>query len=147
MKRRKFIGLLTAGAGLAAFGGYVFFEKFETIVRKIIIKDTLSLNVSVAEIDKYLAAARRNKHLISNLPLSNQQLLKWHYYLDSSWLTLPYNTKNTVDRSKIVGDFLLSTNFFANKMDASKPIMFISIYDPYQKPCSNPFSNLFYPQV
>lgn len=132
---------------MAATGGYIFFEKFESLVRKIIIKDTSSLKVSFEEIDKYLDAARRNKHLISDMPLSNQQLLKWHYYLDNSWFALPYNNKNNVDRSKIVGDFLLSTDFFTNKMDISKPVKFTAVYDPYQKPCCNPFSNIFYPNT
>lgn len=146
MKRRNFIVLLASGLGVTIAGGYVFFEKFEKIVRKILIKDTSTLQVSIEEIDKYLLASREKRNLMLNLPLNNQQLLKWHYYLDSSWFNLPYKTKNTIDRSKIVGDFLLSTDFFINKMDTSKPVKFIGIYDPYQKPCCNPFSDLYYPE-
>lgn len=145
MKRRNFIWLLAAGAGVAAAGGYIFFEKFEALVRKIIIRDTSSLRVSVEEIDKYLAAVKENKHLINSIPFANQQLVKWHYYLDQAWFTLPYYTKSKVDRSKIVGDFLLSTDFFTNKMDPKRQVKFVGIYDPYHKPCANPFSNLFYP--
>ncbi|HTN07993.1 hypothetical protein [Agriterribacter sp.] len=147
MKRRNFIWLLTAGAGGVAAGGYVFFENFESLVRKILIKDTSSLNISAAEIDKYLLASRKNKSLVNGLPFPNQQLLKWHYYLDNPLFSLPYNTKYTVDRSRIVGDFLLATDFFNNKMDTKKPVKYIDVYDPYQKPCSNPFSNLFYPDA
>lgn len=147
MKRRNFIWLLTAGAAGAAAGGYVFFEKFEDLARKIIIKDTSSLTISTEEIDKYLVASRKNKNLVNGLPFSNQQLLKWHYYLDNPLFSLPYNTKYKIDRSRIVGDFLLSTDFFTNKMDIKRPVKYIEVYDPYQRPCSNPFSNLFYPNT
>lgn len=147
MRRRKFIGLILAGLGGIAAGSYVFFEKFEKVARKILIKDTSSLLVPVEEIDKYLLASRRKRNQVNKLPLSNQQLLKWHYYLDNSWFTLPYKTKNSLDRSRIVADFLLSTNFFTNKMDGTKPVKFVGIYDPYERPCSNPFSNLFYPET
>lgn len=147
MKRRNFIWLFTVSAGGVAAGGYVFFEKFESLARKIIIKDTSSLNISTEEIDKYLLASRKNKNLVNGLPFPNQQLLKWHYYLDNPLFSLPYNTKYTIDRSRIVGDFLISTDFFINKMDPQKPVKYTGIYDPYQRPCSNPFSNLFYPDA
>ena len=147
MKRRNFIGVLTTGTAGVAAGGYIFFEKFERLVRKIIIEDTSSLNISIEEIDKYLLASEKNKSLVNGLPFPNQQLLKWHYYLDNPLFSLPYYTKYTVDRSRIVGDFLLSTDFFINKMDPQKPVKYTTIYDPYQKPCSNPFSNLFYPDA
>lgn len=147
MKRRNFIWLLTIGAGGIAAGGYIYTRKFDALIRKILIKDTASLNIAVEEIDKYLMASKKHKHLINTLPFSNQQLLKWHYYLDNSLFTLPYKTKSTIDRSRIVGDFLLSTDFFINKMDVTKPVKYIGIYDPYHKPCSNPFSNLFYPNA
>ncbi len=147
MRRRSFIGLWVAGIGGIAAGGYVFFEKFENVARKILIKDTSSLLVPLEEIDKYLLASRRKRNIVSRLPFGNQQLLKWHYYLDNSWFSLPYKTKNSIDRSKIVGDFLLSTDFFTNKMDITKPVAFVKIYDPYESPCSNPFSNLYYPET
>ncbi|WP_152267915.1 hypothetical protein [Agriterribacter humi] len=147
MKRRNFIWLLTTGAAGVAAGGYIFFENFEVLVRKIIIKDTSSLSISTEEIDKYLLASRENKSLVNALPFSNQQLLKWHYHFDNPLFSLPYNTKYEIDRSRIVGNFLLSTDFFINKMDATTPVKYIGIYDPYQKPCSNPFSNLFYPDA
>jgi hypothetical protein len=147
MRRRNFIWLLATGAAGVAAGGYIFFENFEVLVRKVIIKDTSSLNISIEEIDKYLLASRKNKSLVSGLPFSNQQLLKWHYHLDNPLFSLPYTTKYKIDRSRIVGDFLLSTDFFINKMDPKKPVKYVNVYDPYQKPCSNPFSNLFYPDV
>ena len=71
MKRRNFIWLLTTGAAGVAAGGYIFFENFEVLVRKIIIKDTSSLSISTEEIDKYLLASRENKSLVNALPFSN----------------------------------------------------------------------------
>lgn len=53
------------------------------------------------------------------------------------------------DKSSLVGDlankYLLSTDFFRNRMDETKIIRYIGLYNPYQIPCSNPFSNIYYP--
>ena len=67
--------------------------------------------------------------------------------MDNGLFTLPYTVNYNAYRNKIVLIFLLSTNFFVNRMDESKPVYFTSVYDPYQIPCSNPFSNLFYPEA
>jgi len=48
--------------------------------------------------------------------------------------------------SELIKSFLLSTDFFMNKMDVSKPLKYTGIYSPYKKPCSNPFSFFYYPQ-
>lgn len=147
MKRRKFIGSLSLGAAGFIAGGYIFFEKFESLARKIIIADTSSLNVSSTEIDKFFADVAKSRNAINSFPSSNQQLIKWHYHMDNSLFNLPYYSKYMQYRSKIVGFFLLSTDFFINKMDPAKPVKYRALYDPYQIPCSNPFSSTFYPDV
>lgn len=41
--------------------------------------------------------------------------------------------------------YLLSTDFFSNNMDESKPLKYVSLYSPHLKPCANPFSFIHYP--
>jgi hypothetical protein len=47
--------------------------------------------------------------------------------------------------SMITQEYLLSTDFFRNKMDESRIVKYIGFYNPYQMPCTNPFSSTFYP--
>ncbi len=47
---------------------------------------------------------------------------------------------------ELTDTYLLSTDFFRNKMDESKLVTYTgTIYNPYKTPCSHPFSNLYYP--
>ncbi|MFT3700825.1 MAG: hypothetical protein QM802_00520 [Agriterribacter sp.] len=147
MRRRNFIALATlATAGIAA-GSYIVFENFDKFARKVIIKDTASLKIAPAEIDKFLAVAAKKKVWDDLFPFHHKQLIKWHYYINNGLFTLPYRANYNAYRNKIVMTFLLSSNFFANKMDESKPVAFTELYDPYLIPCSNPFSNIYYPQI
>lgn len=145
MKRRTFLLGAGIGAVTAGIGGFIYFEGFEKTVRKIIEKDTNTLKINKEEIDKFMVAARENKFWKRTYSFAHQQMIKWHYYIDNSAFTLPYPRNYEFYRGRIVAAFLLSTDFFENKMDASKPVRFTAFYDPYVRPCSNPFSNIFYP--
>ncbi|MDM8568602.1 hypothetical protein QUF50_03630 [Thiotrichales bacterium HSG1] len=41
---------------------------------------------------------------------------------------------------KIITDFLLSSNFFREGADETKPVKYLFYYDPYQAPCQNPLA-------
>lgn len=142
MKRRDFIGIAAIGSFGIAVGSGIFFSDFEKLVRKIIINDTLPLGINSAEVDKFLIAAR-NGNIWSMFSGAKKELIKWSFYLENKIFTLPYHTKYKIYRSQIVGLFLLSTNYFQDKMQSSN-IYFTHIYNPYFTPCSNPFSNLYY---
>jgi hypothetical protein len=145
ISRRVFISLGLLGSTGAIFGGFVFFESFENLARKIILKDTSSLSIDPGEYEKFFKDVAKTKKWDSVFPHQNQQLLKWHYYLDNLIFTLPYRTSYKNNRSRLVGTFLLSTDFFTHKMDEKRPIRYNVLFDPYLYPCSNPFSNNFYP--
>lgn len=147
MKRRNFIGLLAIGTAGIAAGGYIYFENFDGFAKRIIKKDTASLKIAPEEFDKFFKDAAKTKLWNKMFPSAHKQLLKWHYYINNGLFTLPYVANYNAYRSKIVGAFLLSTDFFHNKMDESKSVKYIALYDPYLIPCSNPFSSTFYPQV
>lgn len=139
--------MVTLGTAGVLTGSYIFLENFEKFARKIIVKDTASLKVDPVEIDKFMVAAAKKNVWNELFPFHHKQLLKWHYYINNGMFTLPYRANYNDYRNKIVMTFLLSTNFFMNKMDESKKVHFTDLYDPYQIPCSNPFSNIFYPEV
>ena len=40
----------------------------------------------------------------------------------------------------MVSSFLLSSDFFQNKMDEKRPIRYVGLYDPYRRPCAHPFT-------
>jgi hypothetical protein len=44
----------------------------------------------------------------------------------------------------IVSTYLLSTDFFQNGMDESKPVRYVGFYTPYLRPCAHPFSHAQY---
>lgn len=147
MKRKTFIGLAAVAAVGAAAGGYVFFEKFDDVARKIILKDTATLKIEKEELEKFFAAVKKNRTWDTLFSNAHKHLVKWHYYVDNGLFELPYATNYKVYRSKIVGTFLLSTDFFRNKMNASLPVKYVALFDPYKQPCSSPFSNLYYPEM
>jgi hypothetical protein len=69
-----------------------------------------------------------------------------HYFKTRMYYALGFDSK----QSKLVNHFadvyLRSTDFFYNKMDESKPVRYLGLYNPYKRPCANPFSNIYYPQ-
>jgi len=148
MKRRRFLGVGIVSAVGIAIGSYISFSSFEELIKGIIGEDTKSLHISEKVVDDFLIAAR-SEHAWDKFPFfgsfSKEEFVKWGYRLSNPIFNLPYQTKLDVYRSEIVGLFLLSTNFFQNKMDTTKPIRFMRIYNPYFSPCANPFSNSYYP--
>lgn len=40
----------------------------------------------------------------------------------------------------VVSTYLLSTDFFANGANEQRTVSYISFYDPYTRPCGNPFN-------
>ncbi len=49
--------------------------------------------------------------------------------------------------NQLVSNYLLSTDFFMNKMDEGRVINYVGIYDPYQRPCAHPFSHTQYAEA
>ena len=126
--------------------GLVTIPSFNQMVKKMILEDLDGLKLDGTVIDKYLQAIESGDHWdkIFN-GWKKKEFIRIHYLLEKGPLNLPYSNKYRHYRSDIIGNFLLSTDFFINKMDESKEISFIGLFDPYTRPCSNPFSNLYYP--
>lgn len=66
--------------------------------------------------------------------------VKWKamYYLHVSW-------ENSDQIMELIKYYLLSSNFFINKMDESKTVKYLGLYSPYKSPVPNPFAYTLYP--
>lgn len=40
----------------------------------------------------------------------------------------------------LISQYLLSTDFFPNKMNEAREVKYIGLYDPYRRPCAHPFA-------
>lgn len=142
MKRRNFLGILSIGAVGAAAVGAIALPDFEKTVSTILSYDTKDLKISEGTIEIYVKEAQA-KGIFNDLGFSKREFIRINHLLGSPSF-FPYRNKYEQYRSEIVGHFLLSTDFFSNKMNTDRTVKYVSFYDPYFRPCSHPFSNLFY---
>lgn len=145
MRRRKFIGLLgVAGVG-SLVAGYVIAPSFENTLEKIIEENIKGLKLEKGAVKAFLADAGK-EGILGQYDLSKREFIRGHYLLENGVINLPYKHKYTQMRDDLVGRFLLSTDFFTHKMDTEKQVSYVGLYDPYDRPCSNPFSSVYYKQ-
>ena len=126
---------------MAAAGSYPILISFEKVAMKIIKRDLSHLQVSDQDIIKYLMDARK-QHLYDTIALKQQLFIRAFAYYGDSLPMLPMYDKYIQLKSGITGHFLMSTDVFFNKMDPSKPVTYLSFYDPLKRACSNPFPRL-----
>lgn len=138
MNRRSFLKLSgITGAAVVALPSFGFVS---TSIKKaavgIIMQELNYLKLEKEGVEQFVEDHYK-KHYIND-SLTSQLKIKSFYYLhvkpDNSYLVF-----------ELVNNYLLSSDFFINKMDESKPVKYMGLYSPYTKPCFNPFSKLYYP--
>ncbi|MDH7460403.1 twin-arginine translocation signal domain-containing protein [Chitinophagaceae bacterium 26-R-25] len=141
--RRKFLKL-TAGGILALGAGYVgvkSFSPFRKVIIDILYEDLKGLKIKQGDIEKFADKAAEVNPWHFNA--KKQKLMA--AYGPIKWMPLPFKKEYKLYRDDVVSRFLLSTDFFTNKMDESKEIAYMgAIWGPYSTPCLNPFSSMFY---
>lgn len=143
MKRRTFIGLAgVAGTGLLT-AGYVVLPGFGDTVSAILNRQLEGMPLEKGAIETYIKDAE-NAQIWNRWELSKRAFIRAQYLTDG---LLPYNHKYKQLRDELVGSFLLSTDFFYNQMRTDRMITYQRLYNPYLRPCANPFSNLYYKDV
>jgi hypothetical protein len=144
MKRRTFI---KAGIALTTVAVAVaVFPSFRSTVKRILAKDTDALRLDPSSIDRFIDDAQREQYL-NTFSRVKRILITLHTYAGPLSGILPYANKYIQYRGQITGHFLLSTDFFRNRMDTSKAVEYTGFYNPYTQPCSNPFSSIYYPET
>lgn len=146
ISRRKFLWIVLLSI-IAVIAGSVAIFNFKKIVRMMLQKDLAHIKIDPDYFEQYVEEADRKDHWAAKFDWKKKQLIRFGYLAEKIFPSFPYKYKYLQYRSDIVGDFLLSTDFFANKMDNNRTIKYIGLYNPYLRPCSNPFSNVFYPEA
>ncbi|HSJ68214.1 MAG TPA: hypothetical protein VK921_11085 [Anditalea sp.] len=135
MNRRKFISITGIGAAaLALPAAGIFAKTLHETVTDIIYREFNYLNLDKEGVDLYVHAYLEK----------NKKDLSYEMKLKAFDLFRISSEKSTI-LTQMTQDYILSTDFFINKMDESKTVHFIGAYDAYNTPCANPFSSLYYP--
>ena len=143
MKRRTFLKAV-AGVTLAFGGTYFIVPSFAEAAENVIRVATRNLNIDQKVIDAFIESANKEKYW-QNFSRMKKEFFRTASLLENGVGFVPYSGKYLQYKNQIVGQFLLSTDFFINKMDSRKKIQYVSFYNPYKMPCANPFSSSYYP--
>ncbi|GGK56586.1 hypothetical protein GCM10011405_00910 [Rufibacter glacialis] len=116
--------------------GYVYTSNQEAAVG-VIMKELHYLKLDKNGVEQFVKDYFKSHYIKDNLRA--QINLKSIYYLR-------LNIKNSQMVTDLVQHYLLSTDFFLNKMDETRLVKYLGVYTPYARPCGNPFSASYYPQ-
>ena len=137
IRRRTFLriaGLGAAAVGLSTISLYA--TSFEQTTVDLITNQFSFLKLDMAGVRQFAADYHASQDANKTLYVRTKMRLYDLFKVDS-------------DRSQLVRTittlYLVSTDFFQNKMDESKIVRYRSLYNPHKTPCANPFSSLYYP--
>ena len=142
MKRRKFISIAAVGSAVIAIPTIGFSSNafFKQAVTSIIHRELGYLKLDEQGVNKFVDDFTVETNSRS---LSSSQKMKMK--VGSEYL-FPGSVDTTLVKDRIVTLFLLSSDFFINKMNEKRTVQYIGLFDSNKKPCTNPFSHLYYPQ-
>jgi hypothetical protein len=133
MNRRFFLKLAGVGTGLVALPGMGFvYASYGRAAKGLLLNELDYLTLDIKGVEQFVQVYAKSKS-------ENYQLKVRGLYM----LRTSASQSKVVE--ELVRDYLLSTDFFRNRMDESKPLQYIGLYDPYKTPCANPFSHIQYP--
>ena len=84
---------------------------------------------------RYRVMDWRIRRHFSYLNIAPQDALRFVRDYEKAYGELPFYRRSAGDVYK---KFLMSTDFFPNGADESRPLRYIMLYDPYISPCYNP---------
>lgn len=136
MLRRKFLKLTGLGTGalitIPTFGFAT--TSYEEAVTGILKKEIGYLDLDKKGIEKFIQ------------DFSKDHDEKYRLKVRAMYL-FGIKPDHSYTVNDIVRTYLLSTDFFLNQMNEHKTVHYIGLYNPYVRPCTQPFSNLYYPAV
>jgi len=144
--RRKLLlgGALGAGAAAALYcGGWWYLKVREPdptdILLAILRKHTARLIVKDEDLVAFVEAIKgRHEH---SATLAWMGMLGPIYrHLDVFSLTREMRGKMRLLEDEVVGEFLLSTDFFHRGADEKRELRYLGVFDPYERQCMNPFA-------
>jgi hypothetical protein len=143
MNRRKFIGISILSVIGIAITSITVMYNFDTLVIRILKQELKTLNIKESDFKKFAEQAKASNYW-NRIFFDKKKRAFVYLFSFLPKVGLPYEFKYYQLKGRITGDFLLATDFFTNKMDEKREIKYVGLYDPYFRPCQNPFSNLNY---
>lgn len=132
MKRRKFLTIAGVGGVVAALASFKFItHPFESVAKSIIKSELDYLKLDEDGLDKFVADYTKLKDRNYKLTMKGYSLFG-------------INSAKSGKVHQLVTAYLLSSDFFQNKMDEKRTIKYVGLYDPYSRPCAHPFSHAYY---
>lgn len=140
LSRRKFLALGLAAGAVPLYALYAWRWGDPTDVIVAILERRVGyLRVEPATFrdfaKDYASFQKRHEHEFA--VLTDISLLL-RFFSPYRWLAQGHAFRRLEDN--VVSSYLLSTDFFANGADEQRAVAYISFYDPYVRPCSNPFN-------
>ena len=133
MKRRRFLTIAGLGGLLAGVVSFKFVTTSYGEAMANLIKDELSfLKLDEQGLNQFISEISQSANTKTRL------IMKGYSFMGIS-------ASQSGRVNQLVTSYLLSTDFFINKMDETRVVKYIGLYDPHMRPCANPFSHSFYP--
>ncbi|PWS29208.1 hypothetical protein DHW03_05130 [Pedobacter yonginense] len=135
MDRRKFLILTGVAIGGVAIPSSVFFVS-NSVKKYAVLFIERELDYLILEPGSVV------KYVDEYFTQTNNLLerVKWKamYYLHVGW-------QKSDQILELIKYYLLSSDFFINKMDESKMVKYLGLYSPYKSPVPNPFAYTLHP--
>lgn len=143
MKRRKFLkigGIMAAAAAVPPVTlnvqGFMSYS-----VQSIIKRELAYLTIDPKGLEQF---TEDYIEFVKTFPILGQQKFRMNI---ASHNFLKRNAQNSDIVEGMVNKFLLSSDFFINRMDETKTVKYLGMHDKNKAACFNPFSHIYYPQA
>lgn len=138
MRRRKFLQLAGLGSVVLALPSIALYSTSpEDAAVGIILNELNFLKLERKGVEQFVTDYYKWSGIHKRLRMRLTTKANYFFKIDSDQSDIVRNLINT---------YLISTDFFQNKMDESRVIKYVGRYNPYKTPCANPFSAIYYPQ-
>ena len=133
--RRAFLGLTLGGGALAALGMAGDWFRMRT---RFLWEARAVENYARAYTYPHLPTAERIRRHFDYLTIDEAGLER--FVREYEKVYGPVELGNMEGNRLLYTKFLMSTDFFPNGADESRPVRFVALHDPYASPCWSPFA-------
>ena len=132
--RRAFLGATLAGGTLAALGMAGDWFRMRT---RFLWEARAAENYARAYTYPHLPVAERIRRHFDYLTIDEAGLERFVREYERTFGAVELD--NVAGNRLLYTKFLMSTDFFMNGQDETRPVRFVALHDPYVSPCWNPF--------
>jgi hypothetical protein len=135
MKRRRFLTIAGIGGLLAGLASFRFIStSFEDAVASIILDELSFLKLDKEGVHRFVSDYTKSTST------KNKLMLKGYSFMGIS-------STQSQKIHTLINAYLLSTDFFTNKMNETRTIKYRGLFDPYLRPCAHPFTSIYFPET